>query len=78
MRPRGPDAHEPAMQANGHHLRARLALCVERVEAVLEIGEELVAGIEACGRGEAHVVCIERVGHDEEGPVPPRAFGPST
>ena len=41
------------------------AFGIERVEAVLEIGEELVAGIEALRRGEAHVVGVERVGDDQ-------------
>ena len=55
------------MQADRHHLRrAGLALGIERVEAVLQVGEELVAGIEALRRGEAHVVGVERIGDGEE------------
>ena len=65
LRPAGtPD--EAAMQADRHHLRRALnALLVEAVEAVLEIGEILVARVEALRRGEAHVVGVERVGHDQ-------------
>ena len=58
-------ADEPAMQADRHHLRRGLAFRIERVESVLQIGEELVAGIEALRRGEAHVVGVERIGHDQ-------------
>src|SRR6266702_3368991 len=48
-------ADQTAMQADRHHFRATLlALFIERVEGILEIGEELIAGIEALWRGEAH------------------------
>ncbi len=54
------------MQADGHHLRrTRFALGIERVEAVLQIGIELVAGIETLRRGEAHVVGVERIRDDQ-------------
>ncbi len=50
----------------GQHLRgAGFAFGVEGVEAVLEVGEELVAGVEALGGGEAHVVGVEGVGDDQ-------------
>jgi len=58
-------ADETAMQADRHHLRPIVALGVERVETVLEIGEELFAAIETLRRGEAHVVGVERVGHEQ-------------
>ena len=41
---RPPD--EAAMQAHRHHLRRGLALRVERVERVAQVGEEVVAGVE--------------------------------
>lgn len=54
------------MQADGHHLgRAFLTLAIENVETVFQIGEELVAGIKALWRGETHVVCVQRIGHDQ-------------
>ena len=54
------------MQADAHHLRAAgLAFGVERVERVLQIGEELVAAVEALGRGEAHVIGVERIRDDQ-------------
>jgi hypothetical protein len=65
---RGPAraAGEAAVQADRHHLRLPGgAFGIEHVEAVLEIGEELVAGVEALVGGEAHVVGVERVGDDE-------------
>ena len=62
--PRPPD--EAAMQADRHHLRAAgLALGIEGVEAVPQIGEELVPGIETLRHGETHVVRVERVGDDQ-------------
>ncbi len=55
------------MQTDRHHLRrAFLAFLIERVESILEIGEELVAGVEALRRGKAHVVCFERIGDDQK------------
>ena len=60
---------EPAMEANRHHFRPLGALGMKVIEAVLEIGEELIAGIEALRRRKAHIVGIERVGHDELWPV---------
>src|SRR5260221_1898966 len=56
---------EAAMQPDRHHLRPLLPFRVEHVETVAQIGEELLAGIEALGGGEAHVVGVERIGHDE-------------
>jgi len=53
-RPAG-TADQTAVQANAHHSRpARLALGVERVERVPEIGEKLVAGIETLRRIQHH------------------------
>jgi hypothetical protein len=59
--PAGP-ADQAAVEAHGHHPPA---FGIERVEAVAQIGLELVARVEALGRGEAHVVGVERVGDDE-------------
>ncbi|MNV82762.1 hypothetical protein D3C71_1765160 [compost metagenome] len=54
------------MQADVHHLGvAFLAFFVEHVERVLEIGEELVAGVETLVRRKAHVVGVECVGDDQ-------------
>src|SRR3954447_11195172 len=49
-------AGEPAMQPDRHHLGGALALGIEQVERVLEIGEEFLAGAEPLGIDEAHVV----------------------
>jgi hypothetical protein len=64
-------ADQPAMQADGQHLRRRLALGVKHVEGVFQIGVKLVAGIEALRRREAHVVGVERIGHDQLRPARP-------
>src|SRR2546423_1928597 len=58
-------ADQPAVQAHGHHARHSVALVVEHVKGVLEIRKEMVSAIEALRGGKAHVVRIERVGHDE-------------
>ncbi len=62
---------QTAVKADGQHLgRARLPFGVERIETVLQIGVELVARVEPLRRGEAHVVGIERVRHDQLIPPP--------
>ena len=63
--PAGPP-DEAAVQPHRHHLRAAAAaFLVKAVEAVLEILEEVLAGVEALRRCKAHVVGVERVGDDE-------------
>src|SRR5258708_1812230 len=61
---RGP-AGEAAMQADRQHLRRRLAFRIEYVERVLQIREELTAAVETLRRCKAHIVGVERIGHDE-------------
>ena len=58
-------AEQAAVHADRHHLRPVVALGVEHVEGVAQVGEEVIAGVEALRRREAHVVGVERVGHDE-------------
>src|SRR4051812_5646553 len=58
-------ADKPAVEADRHHPRHALAFVVEDVKGILEVGEELVAGVESLGRGETHVVRVERIGHHE-------------
>src|SRR4051794_40742186 len=60
----GPADH-PAMQADRHHFRRGLALGVEDVKTVLEIGEELLAAAEPLRVDKTHVVGIERIGNDQ-------------
>src|SRR3990170_6653466 len=57
-------AGEAAVQADRHHA---VLLRVQHVEAVLQIGEKVVARVEALRRGEAHVVGIERIRHHQLG-----------
>ena len=57
------------MEAHRHHPRGLGPFGIEHVEAVLEVGVELVARVEALRGGEAHVVGVERVGHDELRPA---------
>ena len=55
---------DTAMQAHAHHLRTLLTLGIEHVEGVLQIGEELLAGVQPRA-GEPHVVGLQRVGHNQ-------------
>src|SRR5439155_20789506 len=55
-------ADEAAMQADRHHAPA---LGMKNVERVLQVIEELLAGIEALRRREAHVVGVERIWNHE-------------
>src|SRR5688500_18444291 len=55
-------AREAAVQADRHHA---MLLGVQHVEAVLQIGEEIVARVEALRGGEAHVVGVERIRHHQ-------------
>ena len=65
-------AHETAMQADRKHFRLAIAAFrKQRVETVFQVCEELVARIEALRRREPHVVCVERIGHDQMRPVRP-------
>ena len=68
-------AGEAAVKAHGQHARTPLRpFAVQAVEGVAQVDEELLAVGEAA-IGEAHVVGVERVGHDElrlaldQGPV---------
>src|SRR5882724_4129277 len=53
-------ANQATVQPDRHHAPA---LGVEDVEGILEVLVELLAGVEALRRGEAHVVRVQRVGH---------------
>ena len=64
-------ADDASVQADRQHLRRiavpRIAFGVQRVERIAQIGEELVATVEALRSCEAHVVGVERVRDDEMG-----------
>src|SRR6266702_6086171 len=47
-------ADQPAMKADRHHLRRGLALGIEHVKTVLQVGEELVAAAEPLRVHKAH------------------------
>ena len=55
-------ANQPAVQPDRHHPRA---FGIQDVEAVAQVIEELRAGTKTLWRGEAHVVRVQRVRHDE-------------
>src|ERR1700733_2654654 len=69
--PTGPAA-EPRVQPNGQHLGSveacRIAFSIQRIKGILQVIEELRARIESLHGGEAHVVAVERVGHDQMRP----------
>lgn len=58
-------AQQPAVHADRQHLRRFVALGVQHVECVTQVVEEVLAGVEALRRREAHVVRIERVRDDQ-------------
>src|SRR5690606_17360218 len=63
-------ADKAAMQTDREHLGPTgLTFRIEIVERVLQIGEELIAAVEAIGCAEAHVVRFERVGYDKLWPA---------
>ena len=53
------------MHADAHHLRRDFTLGVQRVEAVAQVDEEVVGLRKALRQREAHVVGVQRVGHDQ-------------
>ncbi len=56
-------AQQPAVHTDRQHLRRFVTLCVQDVERVAQVMEEVVRRVEALRRGKAHVVGIERVRH---------------
>ncbi|EON20068.1 amidohydrolase [Cupriavidus sp. GA3-3] len=62
-------AEQAAVHADRQHLgavlAARVAFLIQDVERILQVLEELFAGIEALRRGKAHVVGVERVRHHQ-------------
>ena len=63
-------AGETAVQAHRHHARRARTLGVQHVERIAQIGEELIARVEALRGREAHVVGVERVRHHQVGARP--------
>src|SRR4051812_28921308 len=62
-------AGQPQMQPDGHHLWRMLALAIEHVERIAQVGEEVIAGREAVDRRKFHVVVVQRVRHDQVRPA---------
>ena len=58
-------ARKTAMQPDREHLGRALPLGIEQIEAIAQIGEELVARIEALRCGKSHVVGVKRIGNDK-------------
>src|SRR6266852_2332018 len=65
-------ASEPHMEADRHHPRPLRSLLVQQIEAVAQIGEEILARTERAA-AELHVVGGQRVGDDEVRLGGPRA-----
>ena len=55
-------ADKAAVQADGHHAPA---FRVERVETILEVAEKLIARVEPLRGCKAHVIGVERIGHNQ-------------
>ncbi len=61
---------QTAMQPDRHHLgRARDTLGVQCIESGAQVVEELFGRIEPLRRGKAHIVAVQRIGHDQLIPV---------
>ena len=56
-------ADQAAMQPDRHHSGPpRLTFGIQRIKRIFQIAEEMIAGVEALWRGEAHVIGVERIG----------------
>ena len=60
---RPPD--KTAMQPYRHHLWGGIALGIQRIECINQIGGKLVPGMKALCRGKAHVVGVQRIGDNQ-------------
>ncbi|AIM20687.1 amidohydrolase [Serratia sp. SCBI] len=72
-------AQQTTVHPHRHHLRRLLALSVQHVEAVFQIGVKLLGGIKPLSGGETHVVGVQRVRNDQVRPtaaVAARHFAP--
>ena len=56
---------QATVQTDRHHLGSSFALGIEHVEAILQVGEELIATIEPLVRGKTHVVGVQRIRNDQ-------------
>ena len=50
-------AHDPTMQANGHHARGFFALSIQRIKTVLQIVIKLIPRIKSLRAGEPMPCC---------------------
>lgn len=66
---------QSAVHPHGHHLRRGFTLGVQHVKAVFQIGIKLLRGVEPLGGGEAHVVGVEGIRHDQVRPLAAVAAG---
>ncbi|MOA39965.1 hypothetical protein D3C78_1617880 [compost metagenome] len=53
------------MHADRQHLWRLCPFGVQHVEAVFQIGKELLAGVKPLWRGKAHIVGLEGIGYDQ-------------
>src|SRR5690554_4951286 len=66
---------QPAVHSHREHLGRLLSFGIEHIEGVAQIGKEMLGSIEALGRGEAHIVAIQGVRHDQVVMLDPLAIG---
>ncbi len=53
------------MQTYAHHLGRSFTFGIKNIKGIAEIGEELIARVEALGGGEAHIIVIKGVGNHQ-------------
>ena len=61
--PGAPD--EATVQTDRHHFGGGFALGIEDVEAIFQVGEELIATIKPLVGSKSHVVGIQRIRNDQ-------------
>src|SRR5690554_2551521 len=68
-------AKQPAVHPHREHLGRLLAFGIEHIEGIAQISKEMLGSVEALGRGEAHIVAIQGVRHDQVVMFDPLAIG---
>ena len=56
---------EATVQTDRHHFGSGFTLGIEDVEAILQVGEKLIAAIKPLVGGESHVVGVQRIRNDQ-------------
>src|SRR5690625_6620005 len=58
-------AKQPAVHPHREHLGRLLAFGIEHIEGVAQISKEMLRSVEALRRGEAHIVAVQGIRHNQ-------------